>query len=342
MKVTNSIDAYQSLLDRSSLGNFFQSPIFYGILREIGWKPLVLTAMEENVCIGGALVYIPQRIRFSKSFSPMAVVRMGPIVQNPEALDVLLDSFEREIKKLGAIKTDIIAPFPCHHQVFSRKDYVVQRKGGEYSVKINLNNSTEKLWSDIKKGCRKRIKKTLKMGTKVKDVESEEELKEFYKIYLGTSKRRGFFPYPYRLFKELWKYSLKNKITQFLIAVHKRKIIAGKINIQYFGKVTSFISCSIKPSWNLNPNHLLMWSSITRSKEEKAKFFDIWYLPNKKEANRKIDYYTFKTSFGGKIVRTNIFYYKTFCPLRCHAHGVITKLLEPIFHNPRLSALFAD
>lgn len=325
MKVTSSIDAYQSLLDKSVSANLFQSRIFYNILKNIGWKTLILTVMEENKCVGGVLAYIPRTQYFSKSFSPMAVIRMGPVVQNPKALNVLLESFEMEIRKLGAIKVDIISPFPCHHQVFLKKGYIMQNMGGEYSIIIDLNNSIEKLWSNVKKGCRKRIRRALRMGVKVKTVESEEELREFYEVYLDTSRRRGFFPYPYMFFKELWKHSLKNKFAQFLVAVYKEKIIAEKLNIKYSGKVTSFISCSIKRFWHLNPNHLLVWSSIIRSKEEKARVFDIWYLPNKKLTNQKIDYYTFKTSFGGKIVRETIFYYKIFFPLRYYTHRVVSR-----------------
>jgi lipid II:glycine glycyltransferase (peptidoglycan interpeptide bridge formation enzyme) len=337
MKVTNSIDAYQSFLDKSDQGNLFQTKIFYEILRKIRWNPLALTVMENNDCVGGLLAYLPLNVHFPKSFYPMAVVLDGPIALNSTALSVLMDSLDEEIRKLGVTKIEIIAPFPCDHRVFLKRNYVLQHTGGEYSITIDLDNSIDKLWSEVKRGCRKRIKKALKMGVEVKEVESEEQLKEFYTVYLDTSKRRGFLPIQYSLFEEMWKYSLKNKIAQFLTAVYKGKTIAGRINTAYLGKVNTFKSFSFDQSWNLNPNHLFMWGSICRSKEEKAKSFNIFYLPDKKEIDQKGDYYTFKTSFGGKMLRNRAFYYKIPSPLRYQVLTVASRLLRPAFFYQKSS-----
>lgn len=334
VEVKESVSDYMHFLECSSLGNAFQSGQFYGLWRKIGWDPFVLTVVNGENCYGGLLAYVPHSIPVISQFFLRAFVYFGPLVEPPnntKVLDLLLSSLCVKAKRQGAMRIDVRAPilFPQQHEVFSRNGFVRYDVGGEYSVHINLRKEVDVLWKDVKSGCRKRIKRAIRKGIVVKKVETGQELKEFYQIYLMTARRRDFFPYPFRFFEVLWNQLEPRGFAQLLIALNNRSVIAGRVNVKFRGKVTTFISCSLKESWNLNPNHALLWHSVVKSKEENAHTFSIMHLQSSKpKASNEIDYYTFKTSFGGSLVKESAFYYGVVSPVKFHLFRGISNLLE--------------
>ena len=194
---------------------------------------------------------------------------------------------------------------------------------------IDLAKDENTLWKEMKKFARQNVKKAIQRNVKIREVANEQELRSFHQIYLHTAERRDFIPYSFSFFNALRSKFQPKGIAKFFLAWHGKKPIAGILNVVYNGQSVPFIAASLKDYWKLSPNHLLFWHSICWSKvEAKAQTFKLYHLPKSKCPKNGIDYYSFKTCFGGDLVRECSFYYKVISPLKLQLLEKVSRLLR--------------
>jgi hypothetical protein len=77
------------------------------------------------------------------------------------------------------------------------------------------------------------VNKASKLGLEVRDAETEEDLAEWYALYLLTMRHNAVPPRPYRLFRSLWYSSRAKGKMRLLLAEQRRsgqkRIVAGSI-----------------------------------------------------------------------------------------------------------------
>jgi len=188
---------------------------------------------------------------------------------------------------------------------------------GEYSVFIDLQKDMDTLWKGMKRFAKRSIKKAIDKGVRVRNVETEMELHQFFNVYRQTAARRGFYPFPYRLFSALWTQLEPKGLVKFFVAWLGKQPIGGILNTFYEKESVPYIACSLKRFWDYCPNHLLFYHSLKWSKEvADSSTFKVYHLPSKRERGQGIDYYTFKTCFGGDLVEERTIYHKIIAPTR--------------------------
>jgi lipid II:glycine glycyltransferase (peptidoglycan interpeptide bridge formation enzyme) len=248
-------------------------------------------------------------------------------------LDQLFERLHSRLKAERAVTLDITAPFPFPHnyEIFCRNGYISETEAkGECSVIIDLQSDVDFLWKGVRRFARRNIKRAIEEGVEVKGIKNEMELRDFHRIYRDTCNRRGFQPSPYRMFEAFWKELEPRGKSKFFLAWWKNIPIAGILNTFYGEQSVPYIACSLNRFWNLHPNHLLFWHSIKWSKEVAgSSVFKLYHLPARRERVQGIDYFTFKTCFGGSLIEECSFYRKTFSPVRFKIsqmlHGQISK-----------------
>jgi len=318
---SNRIRDFELLNKQSPLGNFFQSREFYDALKLAGQNPFIVTDSEQELS-AGVLAYTLPGAPFISRFFPNLIVYYGPILAenaDPNALGTLLRNLYSEARKRGAVQIDMRTPFAhcTSNDVFEQNGYIRYDPGGEYSVIIDLTKDEDTLWKEMKRFARANIKKAIQKHIKIKEVDNEQELRSFHQIYLSTSERRDFIPYSFSFFNALRLKCQPKGTAKFFLAWHGEKPIAGILNIVYNRQSVPFIAASLKDYWKPSPNHLLFWHSICWSKvEAKAQTFKIYHLPKSKCPKNGIDYHTFKTCFGGDLIRECSFYYKVISPFK--------------------------
>jgi len=331
MQTSNRIRDFELLNKQHPTGNFFQSHEFYDVLKLANLKPFIVVTSEREVN-GGLLAYTLPNPSFISRFFPNLIVYYGPILTkkaNSNALDTLLRTLDSEARKRGAIRVDIRTPFPhCKlNDIFTQNEYVRYDPGGEYSVIIDLTKDEDTLWKEMKKFARQNIKNAIGRNVNIQEVASEDELRSFYQIYLHTAKRRNFIPYSFSFFNALKSKLQPKGIVKFFLAWYREKPIGGILNVVYNGQSAPFIAASLESHWKVSPNHLLFWHSICWSKvEAKAQTFKLYHLPNSKNPKYGIDYYTFKTCFGGNMIHECSFYYKIISPLKLQLLEKVSRL----------------
>lgn len=322
MQVVASEDA--SWFSGSMEGNFFQSLDFHKALQQIGWKTIVLRVRKRN-CQATVLGFAPKNVPVFHNLFPSYRVLYGPCMhatgQNFDlvVLNYLLRDLCHKVKQDGAIFLSVATPFPFPHayEIFRRNGFARVIVKGEYSVFIDLRKDLDTLWKEMKRFARRSVKKAIKKGVRVRSVETEVELQQFYNMYQETAARRGFYPFPYRLFATLWTQLEPKGLVKFFVAWLGKQPIGGILNTFYAKESVPYIACSLKRFWNYYPNHLLFYHSLKWSKEvADSSIFKFYHLPPKKESGHGIDYYTFKTCFGGHLVEERTIYHKIIAPTR--------------------------
>jgi hypothetical protein len=328
-------------LDAGSLGlssneeNFFQSQEFRNVIETIGWKTVFLESRRHG-CHASVLAYARPTVPFFDRVLRSYKVFYGPCVRplggelGCEVLDCLLDRLCAVMKKQGALFLDVRTPFPSLYgaEVFAKNGFVISDFKGDYSVLIDLKKDLETLWKDMKRFARRNVKKAVEKGIEIKEVETLDDLHEVYKIYLETSTRRGFDSLPYRFFEALWTQLEPKGLVKFFIASWKKKSVAAILNTFYRGQSIPHVACSLNRFWSLHPNHVLFWHSIKWSKEVAGStIFNLYHLPSQRDQTQPIDFYTFKTCFGGRLIEECASYRRIISPIKFKVSEVLSKKL---------------
>jgi len=324
VKMDNTIAECSDIYSGSMKDNFFQSLDFIKVLRQIGWRTVFL-GFPKRRYQASVLSFAPRGILGYDDLFPCYQVLYGPCMQaigrdhDPEVLDSLLKDLCFSLRRYGAVSLSVRTPFPfpTGYEVFRKNGFAREITQGEYSVIIDLEKDLDTLWKEMKRFARRDVKTAVEKGVEVRDVETEMELRQFYRIYAETGDRRGFRPYPYHLFEALWNQLEPNGKVKFFIALWKKKPIAGILNTFNNEESVPYIACSMSNLWKLHPNHLLFWHSIKWSREVAgSSIFKLYHVPHKREKVNGIDYYTFKTCFGGYLVEECTFYQKIISPAK--------------------------
>jgi hypothetical protein len=320
-------------------GNFFQSLDFHEILKSIGWKT-VFFKHQTSKAEGTLLAYVMQNMPFYHRFFPSYRVFFGPCVKADgedsgyKMLDALLSKLCERVKadKGVSLRVSFPLPFPQASNVFFKNGFRRVIVDGEYSVFIDLHADIESLWKGMKRFARRSIKKGIAKGVEIRGIKNEETLKRFYRMYASTAARRSFNPFPYRLFKELWIRLEPKGVVKFFVAYLGNKPIGGVLNTFHGDSSVPYIACSRREFWDCYPNHLLFWHSMKWSKEvAHSSVFKHYHLPAKRKKENGIDYYTFKTCFGGVLTEERAIYLKVFSPMKSGILDTFQRMLQTPF-----------
>ena len=319
-------------------GNFFQSYEFQQVLHEIGWRPIGIEFRNGNN-FASAIAYSQDTMPLYNRVFSFYRVFYGPCMSpsnkkmNYDVLDLLLKKLCIAVKHNGGFCLEVRTPFPYRYgsAVFHNNGFMKTDFKGQYSVIIDLNRGIDLLWKDMKKFARRNIDNAIKKRVEIRGVETESELRQFYRIYIATSTRRDFTALPFQFFEALWNRLEPKGLVKYFLAWWKKKPIAGILNTFYLQQSVPYVACSLDNFWNLHPNHLLFWHSLKWSKEVAGStIFNLYHLPLKKDKTESTDYHTFKTCFGGRIVEECAYYRKVISPIRCKMLELYSKKLHKL------------
>lgn len=131
-----------------------------------------------------------------------------------------------------------------------------------------LDLPPDEIKKSFNRNCRRNILKAVESPLKLKVAKTENELRDFYFLYLQTRKRLELPPIPFKFFRAAWKvFSPSNRIT-LLLALHNGKAVATLLLLKFKNVVIGeAIGDSIEYR-KYRSNHFLFWNAITLSYKE--------------------------------------------------------------------------
>jgi len=154
---------------------------------------------------------------------PFATIS-DPLVSTSIELNLLLESVKNLSDALCIPNVEIRTT--NSHEMIRHPDF-----SGKYYFKIHeidLTRDIDQLWKSLhRKAIRQEINSANKNNLKIKIGETEDHLKDFFKIYIKTRKRLGLPPHPYQFIKSLWQnFSLSKRLTLYLAKYQTQTISA--------------------------------------------------------------------------------------------------------------------
>lgn len=167
--------------------------------------------------------------------------------------------------------------------------------------------SADSLWADFKRNTRNHIRKSEKMGVKVREV-GKDELYKLKKITESTSERRNFADRSLEYYEKMYELFAPRNEVKFILAEAeingKMTPLSAAMFILYGDEIIYLFSGSEqKYMHDYNAQYLIQWHMIKYAADHNFKrynFYGIQGLPDPNSEGYGI--YGFKKGFGGHVV----------------------------------------
>lgn len=152
------------------------------------------------------------------------------------------------------------------------------------------------------------VKKALSSGVRVRPADTEQELRNWYELYLDTMRRRVVPARPYRLFTSMWHTLRPRGLMELLIAekheAGRPELLAGSIFLK-LGTTASyaFTGCR-REDFSLHPHDLIQWHAIHAAAKSGFRHYDFGEVAG--DAGLLAN---FKSKWGAKETQLFRYYY---------------------------------
>lgn len=121
----------------------------------------------------------------------------------------------------------------------------------------------ESVWSGLRKPVQHQVKKSQKLGVRVRIAQDREDMECYYRLHLQTrSKKHGMPAQPRGYFYGLWDAFAASGSVQLLLAEYEGTVIAGMVLLASGSTIRYAYGASDERYLKLAPNNLLMWTAI--------------------------------------------------------------------------------
>jgi len=255
------------------------SPVLHKVLPFIFWEhgPIILT--QDN--------------------HPMEKSRNDALFR--EMVEKIVEKAEE--KNCYEIKLARSAFLDDHSEIFSLLSFWKRRMG---TILINLEQPLDTIWSRIDRSARKNIEK-LKGDIEIVKVSSRDELNEFYRMHVQTSKRAQVKTFPYSYFTSLWDHFSRYGMIAVFVAKSRDEPLAGSLSLIFNNTthVFTLADSNYARSKRLYAGDVLMWHIMKWGHEKGLKHQDLGGVElHKIDAGQKRaqGIYRFKSKWGGQLI----------------------------------------
>jgi hypothetical protein len=280
---------WEKFLEDHELSTIYHTLEWLNVLeKETGQKILKLICVDENDNIEGLfpLQYtqgfplgfggVPASKRLSSL--PRTPVS-GPLAVNDRAKALLLQKaidavskdsgYLLQIKSLDSEIDDCVGDL---NKYFWREIYVKEIPEFPEEIRFGKSKNHAKIkWA---------VNKAEQNNVTHRTAQTEDDLKNWYPLYLDTMRVHATPARSYNFFRDLWKILRPKGLMQLQLAEleenGKSKVIAGSILFFYNKTVTHAFSGSsrIRKHIELRPNDFLHWHAMIQAQREGYKFYD--------------------------------------------------------------------
>ncbi len=131
-----------------------------------------------------------------------------------------------------------------------------------YGHKLDLRGGLQALFAGFAGSVRRAIRKAQRCGVDVQISQSEEAIREFYRIHAGTRRRHGLPPQPISFFLNLHNFIIKAGLGFIVLANQGKQVVAGAVFFHKGNRAIYKFGASDERFQHLRPNNLVLWEAI--------------------------------------------------------------------------------
>ncbi len=278
------------------------------------WQPLRLALwdQESRYIVAGAQVLRRTLPRVPLRLGHLAYVPKGPVLDWTQAdlCETFFTQLHHHLREQGAlalhiepsIETDITAEKLVRARLSAQTARSVHPVQPLRTIMVDLQASEDELRARMKEKWRYNVGLAIRRGVKVRTAQSLEDVRKWYELLQLTSERDQFGVHRPEYYHQAWEL-LQEQVRLFL-AEYEGKLLAG-IFVSVFAHEGIYLyGASSNERRNLMPNYLLQWEAMRWARDQGARRYDLWGIPdtdNEEEAMAGV--YRFKRGWGGRVVR---------------------------------------
>jgi lipid II:glycine glycyltransferase (peptidoglycan interpeptide bridge formation enzyme) len=279
-----------------------------------GWSPLHLALWDGESIVAAAQVlrrtvsYIPLRL------GHLAYIAKGPVIDWSQAtlVKTFFSLLHTYLCKQGALTLHMDLAI---ERESSDHSYAIQylKQSGLHQVRsiqpmrtivLDLAADEETLLSQMKAKCRYNIGLAARKGVTIRPATSPDEVREWYQLYLVTSARDSFGIHTLDYYLRFWELFGARDDVRLFLAKHDSQLLAGIFVTLFAGQAMYLYGASSNEGRQLMPNYALQWEAIRWAKQQGARLYDFWGIPDTDEADEAMEgVYRFKRGWGGRITQ---------------------------------------
>ena len=198
--------------------------------------------------------------------------------------NILVDNAD-EWQKIYAAHGFRVHPYPIH---------------GRRSWVLDIRPDEEQLLAGCSKTWRRYIRQGERQGIEIREVQTEQDFDEFFRLLVLTSQRENFFIHPKEYYCEMYqRYARQGNATIFL-ASYQRKLVAARMIIRFGDTCIYMHGASDCEDRDIPNTHIIQFRCIQWAKEHGCSTFDFRVIPeNLDEDEEMYGVYYYKKVFGG-------------------------------------------
>lgn len=243
-----------------------------------------------------------------------------------DALFCIKDFLKFKAKEMNCDFVRIAPPLLCsleNEKIFLENNFklaLINSTDAQLTMVLNLRSSIEEISANMRKNTRYMIRRGEKLGIEVLNIDNDEYIGEFEKIYLETVKRNKWNAEDFEYIKKQYEFFASKGLSRMFVAKYEGKVVAVAMFTKFNNQVIYHHSASISEKKDIPAMYVLIWEVIKYYKDLGLGEFNFFGVCKKE--NSKHSWYglsLFKRGFGGQeraLLTTydypvNLIYYKT-------------------------------
>ncbi|MGE5343011.1 MAG: lipid II:glycine glycyltransferase FemX [Candidatus Omnitrophota bacterium] len=304
-KITHNLDrsAWADFVSGHPQGNIFQTPVMVEALVGVKgvWPQLTAVLGPDNQILGVLVSMIQSNYwGFLKRMTSRSIIMGGPLIRDNdrEVLEMILREYDQSVKHKAVytqfrnLREQERSWKACFEQQgFTFEDHL--------NIRVRIDRSEETLWQEIHSKRRNEIRRALKEGTSVRELDTENDIRNAYAI-LTEVYRNARLPLPHiSFFLSAFQILRAEGCIRFFAAVNREKIIGILVALCYKTEIHDWYAGSFKRAQPQYPNDLLPWEVFLWGKRNGYTVFDFGGAGKPGESYGVREY---KKQFGGNLV----------------------------------------
>lgn len=161
--------------------------------------------------------------------------------------------------------------------------------GGQafYQHIIPIAASAEETAKGFHSSARRAIRKAEKEGLSVREANSLDDMREYYRLTVLTRKKHGLLPQPWRFFANVHKQMIETGAGHLLLAEFEGRPVAGDLLLRFRDQMVYKFNASDPRFLHLRPNSILLWQAIQLSASLGCRSLDLGRCDTDNEGLRR-------------------------------------------------------
>ena len=297
-------DEWDAIAGNAPEAGFMQSSYWAEFKRAEGCKSVRYGFFEDDLLFGGATIHFyPGDGQEGFFICPEGPVIPWEDLDRSRACLRLLQSEVLQLAEGGEggvglrIEPHIPPPRPSLLRNWNRAPVDLTPV---HSLILDIGQSDESILAQMHQKGRYNFRLSQRHGVKVRSSSSLADIPHFYKLFIETAGRNGFFAEPYGFFLNLGSILFPKRNARLYLAEMNGEIIAGILVVFYGRRATYLYGGSSNLFRRFMPNYALHFAAFQEARQQGCAEYDFYgYDPFGQPDHLYAGFSRFKLQFGG-------------------------------------------